>query len=149
MPQLPALTLSTSPVDELEVDALVVPVFRGAIEGPGADTALRALGLADVPRDAGFTGRVGELLHLAAPGTGWGRVTLVGLGRLDRLDEEQVRRAAGAAIRAVAPQAERVATTLALVSPTVATIRAAAEGALLGAYRYDDQRATPDRKSVV
>jgi leucyl aminopeptidase len=138
--KLPSVHVSTAEVGDLDVDALIVPVFRGAIEGPGADTALRALGLSDVPRDASFRGKPGEVLHLAAPGQSWGRVTLVGLGRLDQLSDEMVRRAAGAAIRAVAPNAKTVATTLPLVNPALSTIRAAAEGALLGAYRYDDTR---------
>jgi leucyl aminopeptidase len=138
--KLPSVHVTTAEIGDLDVDALIVPVFRGAIEGPGADTALRALGLTDVPRDASFRGKPGEVLHLAAPSQSWGRVTLVGLGRLDQLSDEMVRRSAGAAVRAVAPKAKTVATTLPLVNPALSTIRAAAEGALLGAYRYDDTR---------
>ena len=143
MPDLPAVHVSTDGPADLAVDALVVPVFRGGIEGPGADVALDALGIEDVPRDATFRGKLGEVLHLAAPGQPWGRVTLVGLGRMDQLTDEQVRRAAGAAIRSVAGKARTVATTLPELNPTVATIRAAAEGVLLGAYRYDDARSEP------
>jgi leucyl aminopeptidase len=140
---LPSVHVTTDGLDTLDVDALVVPVFRGAIEGPGTDTALRALGYDEVPRDASFRGKLGEVLDLAATGQPWGRVTLVGLGRMDELTPEQVRRAAGAAIRHLAPKARTVATTLPLVLPDRPTIRAAAEGVLLGAYRYDDVR--PDR----
>ncbi|MCC5950264.1 MAG: leucyl aminopeptidase, partial [Nitriliruptoraceae bacterium] len=142
MPQLPALHMTTDDLHGLSVDALVVPVFRGGMEGPGADVVLAALGLTDVPRDRGFRGKPGEVLHLAAPGLPWGRVTLVGLGRLDQLTDEQVRRAAGAAIRSLAPTATTVATTLALANASPGAIRAAAEGILLGAYRYDDARST-------
>jgi leucyl aminopeptidase len=137
---LPAVHVTTDELPSMDVDALLVPVFRGAIEGPGADTALRALGYDEVPRDASFRGRCGEVLDLAAPGQPWGRVTLVGLGRMDQLSPEQVRRAAGSAIRHLAPKARTVATTLPLVLPERATVRAAAEGVLLGAYRYDDLR---------
>jgi leucyl aminopeptidase len=137
---LPAIQISTDAPLDLEVDALVVPVFRGAIEGPGAEVALRALGLDEVPRDASFRGKPGELLHLAAPGLACGRLTLVGLGRLDELDDERLRRAAGAAVRALAPKCRTIATTLALANPSLAAVRATAEGALLGAYRYDDAR---------
>jgi leucyl aminopeptidase len=137
---LPAVHITTDAITDLDVDALIVPVFRGAIEGPGTDVALRALGVPDVPRDASFRGKLGEVVHLAAPDQPWGRVTLVGLGRLDQLSDEQVRRAAGSAIRSVAAKARTVATTLALTNVSRATIRAAAEGALLGAYRYDDAR---------
>jgi leucyl aminopeptidase len=140
---LPTVHVTTDAITDLAVDALVVPVFRGAIEGPGTDEALRALDIPDVPRDASFRGKLGEVLHLAAPGQPWGRVTLVGLGRLDELTDEQVRRAAGSAIRAVSRDAASVATTLPLVNPAVSTIRAVAEGALLGAYRYDEARSDP------
>jgi len=140
---LPAVHVTTDGVDELAVDALVVPVFRGAIEAPGAEQALRALGLDEVPRDATFRGRLGEVLSLAAPGQPWGRVTLVGLGRMDELSAEQLRRAIGAAVRHLAPTCRTIATTLVLVRPGADTVRAVAEGALLGAYRFDDCR--PDR----
>ncbi len=140
MPRLPHVHVTTDAVTELAVDALVVPVFRGAIEGPGTDTALRAVGLEEVPRQADFRGKPGEVLHLAAPGQPWGRVTLVGLGRLDELDAAMVRRAAGAATRSLAGTAKTIATTLPLVEVSVASIRAAAEGALLGAYRFDEAR---------
>jgi leucyl aminopeptidase len=144
---LPTVHVTTDAVAELDVDALVVPVFRGAIEGPGTDTALRALGYDEVPRDATFRGKLGEVLDLAAPGQPWGRVTLLGLGRMDELSEEQVRRAAGAAARHLAPRCRTIATTLPLVRADQQTIRAVAEGVLLGAYRYDDQR--PGRDPLV
>jgi leucyl aminopeptidase len=141
---LPVVHVTTDELTSLDVDALIVPVFRGGIEGPGADTVLRALGLSDVPRDASFRAKPGEVLHLAAPGQPWGRVTLVGLGRLDQLSDEMVRRAAGSAIRSVAGDVATVATTLPLANVSLTTIRAAAEGALLGAYRYDAARSAPD-----
>jgi leucyl aminopeptidase len=141
--RLPAVHVTTDDLADLAVDALIVPVFRGAIEAPGTDQALRALGLEEIPRDHGFRGKLGEVLHLAAPGQPWGRVTLVGLGRLDQLSDETLRRAAGSAIRAVRERAATVATTLVLVDPSDAAIRAVAEGALLGAYRYDEVRTDP------
>ncbi len=148
MADLPSVHVTTDPLTELAVDALIVPVFRGAIEGPGTEEALGALGLDDVPRDAAFRGKLGETLHLAAPGQPWGQVTLVGLGRLDELGDEQVRRAAGAAIRAVAERSVSVATTLGSVDPAVGAIRATAEGVLLGAYRYDDARSEPEPRAL-
>jgi leucyl aminopeptidase len=142
--QLPEIDITTTAPLDLEVDALVVPVFRGAIEGPGAEVALRALGLDEVPRDAGFRGKTGELLHLAAPGLACGRLTLVGLGRMDELSDERVRRAAGAAVRALAPRCRTIATTLALASASASSVRATTEGALLGSYRYDEARSSAD-----
>ena len=138
------IEITTEAPLDLAVDALVVPVFRGAIEGPGTEAALRALGLDEVPRDASFRGRPGELSHLAAPGLACGRLTLVGLGRLDELSDEAIRRATGAAIRALAPTCRTVATTLVLTRPSAGTVRAVCEGAILGAYRYDDARSEVD-----
>ena len=144
MASLPSIQISTQAALDLDVDALVVPVFRGAIEGPGAEQALRALGISEVPRDATFRGKPGELLHLAAPGLACGRLTLVGLGRLDELSDERLRRAAGAVTRALAPTCRTIATTLALTNPSLASVRATTEGALLGAYRYDEARSKAD-----
>ena len=128
MSALPSVHVTTDAVGELDVDALVVPVFRGAIEGPGTDTALRALGYDEVPRDATFRGKLGEVLDLAATGHSWGRVTLLGLGRMDELSEEQVRRAAGAAARHLAPKCRTIATTLPLVQPGQAIVHLALPG---------------------
>jgi leucyl aminopeptidase len=142
--KLPEIDITTSAPLYLEVDALVVPVFRGAIEGPGTEVALRALGLDEIPRDDSFRGKLGELLHLAAPGLPCGRLTLVGLGRMDELSEERVRRAAGTAVRALAERCRTIATTLALTSASAGSVRSTAEGALLGAYRYDEARSSVD-----
>lgn len=144
VPPLPRVEVTTDDALGLEVDALVVPVFRGGIETPGAQAALSALGFEDVPRDADFRGRVGELHRLAAPGLPCGQVVLVGLGRMDELGHEVVRRAAGAATRQLTDEAASVALTLPLVKPDAETVAAATEGALLGAYRYRAQRSAPE-----
>ncbi|MFP4636096.1 MAG: M17 family peptidase N-terminal domain-containing protein, partial [Nitriliruptoraceae bacterium] len=148
MADLPDVHITTDDIADLDVDALIVPVFRGGIEGPGADVALRALGLDDVPRDHGFRGKTGEVLHLAAPGQPWGRVTLVGLGRLDSLSDEMLRRAAGSAVRSILGTAHTAATTLALVEGSAEAVRAVAEGAMLGAYRYDEVRTDPAPRTL-
>ncbi len=143
MGQLPDIRVTVDDALEQEVDALVVPVFRGGIEAPGAEAALAALGLDEVPREEGFRGKLGEILHLAAPGLPCRRLTLVGLGRMDELDDETVRRAAGAATRALAESATTIATTIPMVNPGRSSVRAAAEGALLGAYRYTAKQSDP------
>ena len=66
-PLLPDLTVATS-LDDAEAETLVVPVFRGAIAGAGADRALELLGLDEVPRTADFRGKVGETAAFASPG---------------------------------------------------------------------------------
>ncbi len=143
MADLPRVHVTTDDPLSSTVDAVVVPVFKGGIEGPGAEAALAAIGLDEIPRDDRFRGRLGETLDLAAPGLPVGRITLVGLGRMDELDDEQIRRAAGAAARSLAERATRIATTLPLADVSISAARAAAEGVLLGAYRYLEQRSDP------
>jgi leucyl aminopeptidase len=141
-PALLDLAVATS-VAAVEADTLVVPVFRGGIAGPGADAALDDLGLAEVPRTADFRGKVGEVSVVANPGGAYGRVVFAGLGRMDELSPETVRRAAGAVARAVLASAQSLVTTLALVDPAPAYVRAVAEGLLLGAHRDDRFRSSP------
>lgn len=140
MADLPTVTVTTDDPLKLEVDALVLPVFTGGIEGPGTEEALQALGIDPLPRDERFRGRLGQTLTLGAPGLACGRVVLLGMGRMDELDEEQIRRAAGAATRALADGTRTLATTVALTDVGPLAVRAAAEGAILGAYRHADQR---------
>ncbi|MDQ4130226.1 MAG: leucyl aminopeptidase, partial [Actinomycetota bacterium] len=148
MATLPSLRVTSTDPLQLAVDALAVPVFQGAIEAPGTELALRALGLAEVPRDARFRGKLGEIQSLAAPGLPCGRVILLGLGRMDELRDETIRRAAGSLTRALAHEVRDVATTLPLVHPSVGTLRAAAEGALLGAYSFDRYRSIPEARPL-
>lgn len=140
------LNLRVTTVDPLQlaVGALAVPVFQGGIEAPGAELALRALGLREVPRDAGFRGKLGEIQTLAAPGLPCGRVVLLGLGRMDELGDEAIRKAAGSLTRALVGEVREIATTLPLVHPSLSAVRAAAEGALLGAYRFDRYLSAPE-----
>jgi leucyl aminopeptidase len=129
------LTVSAVTGDPLqtEADLLVVPVFKGGIEGPGAGPVLNAVGLDDFPVTPSFRGDIGQHLLLAAPGLSVSGVVLVGLGRMDATNPERLRRAAGVAARACR-RVERVVTTLAEVHAHRAAIEAITEGFLLGAY---------------
>nr|MDP9497745.1 leucyl aminopeptidase [Actinomycetota bacterium] len=78
-------------------------------------------------------------------------VVAVGLGpQADRYDAEVLRRAAGEGVRALAGSARRVALALALTTPGAESLRAVAEGALLGAYAFtrfrSDASATQARR---
>jgi len=148
VPDMPALDVTTDDLLDLDVDTLVIPIFRGGIAAAGATDTMEALGLSGVPRDDEFRGKVGQTLVLAAPGLKADRVVLAGLGRLDELTDETLRRAAGAALRAVAAKAKRVATTLAEVNPGQDAVRAVAEGALLGAHRDVRYRSKPEPTTV-
>jgi leucyl aminopeptidase len=145
---LPTLDVTSRDGLELDVDVLVVGVYRGGFEAPGAAPALEALGLPEVPRDAGFRGRLGEVRELAAPGMPFRRLVLVGLGRMDETTPATLRRAAGAASAAVATTATSLATTLVLANPVAASVRAVAEGAALGAYRFTEARSQPQATTL-
>ncbi len=112
---------------------------------PGAENIDAALDgrLAETLAQLGATGKAGEHHRIATFGaTGAPVILAVGLGDAPRtrranLDPEQIRRAAGVALRALAG-ANHVALTL----PTSGSqgIRPIAEGALLGAYAYHRYR---------
>ncbi|MGV9854813.1 leucyl aminopeptidase [Streptomyces sp. NPDC003442] len=139
-----ALTLSTSSAAALRADAVVVGVAKGA-KGPvvavGAEAVDKAFGgkLAAVLETLGATGAEGEVTKLpAASGLKAPVVLAVGLGEVpakgDGYDAETLRRAAGAAARALSGS-KKGAFALPIEDPADAT--AVAEGALLGAYTYD------------
>ncbi len=151
---LPPLTLVRS--RPRDTDALVV----GLAEAAGAPTLV---GLPDdldkafakrfgttVAKQAaslGATPRLGTTVVL--PGPDGLRVVVVGLGDVD-VTPEQIRRAAGNAVRAVAKLAIdgplTVAVSLDAIEPEV--IKGAAEGALLGAYVAARIGATPAASAI-
>lgn len=156
---LPALHLSTSTAVP-EVDTLVVPVLSGPTGpeipavGPVDEAERVALWKSAVA--AGVTGKAGETVPLPAPdGTGVRSVVAAGLGPVDRLTPETVRRTAGAASRMLGVLAReagartgRAASLLGCLgtgdglTPEQATA-AAAEGHALGGYVYPGRRSTP------
>ncbi|WP_432829638.1 leucyl aminopeptidase [Dactylosporangium sp. CA-092794] len=160
-----SLTLVDTDPAELAVDAVVIGVY--AHEGgdaklllaPGGEAVAAAFtdrpggGLAETLRMLGATGALGEVTKLAAFGAVKAPlVAAVGLGPEPAgavPAAESLRRAAGAAARALAGSA-----SIALVLPLadrdapadaelVAGVRAAGEGALLGAYRFAGYRSKP------
>lgn len=132
-----------------DADTVVVGVFRGSFTPPGTAEVLAVLGLdEDLDlRTADFRAHVGEVLVLAGRGERK-RVVVCGLGQLSDLTPESLRRAAGAAGRAIATTATRVATTLALVDPGQPFVRAVGEGLLLGVARDERYRSEPEPTTV-
>ncbi len=127
------------------VDAVVVgvrPGEDGPVPAPGAEAVDAAFdgGLAALLGVVGATGKADEVVRvptrgaLAAP-----LLVAVGLGKQDAGDPaEQVRRASGAAARALSGTARALSTLGAL------DLRAAAEGTLLGAYAFTRYRTAAD-----
>ncbi len=158
------LSLSDSDPAELTVDAIVVGLHSsdggssGPLLAPGAESVAAAFdgSLATTLALLGATGADGEVTKLAT----FGRISApviaaVGLGPVPTTDvvpaPDRLRRAAASAVRALAGSA-RVA--VALPMPEVdltATLRAVAEGALLGTYRFAGYktRTQPGRRDPV
>jgi leucyl aminopeptidase len=146
----------TTPADRVAAELLAVPIAKAGAEpgrrgrptrvlGPGADAVDAALdgGLTAFLDEAGFEGNLGETL--AVPTSGKLRAeaaVLVGVGEVDKLTVDDLRRAA-AAIARRATKAASLATTLASVAPGLPRADAAqavAEGIVLGAYQFLDYK---------
>ncbi|MFI1285384.1 leucyl aminopeptidase [Streptomyces sp. NPDC020858] len=138
-----ALTLSTAGAATLRADALVVGVAKGP-KGPvvaaGAEAVDKAYEgkLAGVLDALGASGAEGEITKLPAPaGLKVPVVLAVGLGSVpekdESFDEEVLRRAAGAAARALHGTKKAA---FALPLDDASAVTAVAEGALLGAYAF-------------
>ena len=147
-----SLSLSSSSAASAKVDAVVIGVLRGPkglLLAPGSDSLVSAFrkGLLPALVGLGATGKADEITRLASLGATTAPVVVaVGLGDLPAkgaaYDTEVLRRATGAAIRALAGSV-KVAVTLGAVGPAAeAQVRAVGEGALLGAYSFSRYRTT-------
>ncbi|MCW2545282.1 MAG: Leucyl aminopeptidase [Frankiales bacterium] len=115
----------------------VVQGPKGLALAPGAEDVAKAFGKGLLPALTGLgaTGKAEEVTRLASLGaTKAGVVVAVGLGKPGSTDHEVLRRATGAAVRALAGSATSAA--IALPVGDVIALRAVAEGALLGAYSF-------------
>ncbi|MFN3707007.1 leucyl aminopeptidase [Microcella sp.] len=129
---LPDVTSTTEPATTIDADALVVFVARTEtgprVLGDASLSELLSPGLGAVAA----SGAAEETVRLPAPdGIAATSILAVGVGS-DTPDAESVRRAAGAALRAL-----KTAPAIALVPPSDDDVAAAVEGAVMGAYRFD------------
>ncbi|MBW8480819.1 leucyl aminopeptidase [Actinomadura parmotrematis] len=133
----------------LDADAIVIGVVpgpEGAVPAAGADGVDQALGgtLAASLAALGATGKAGEVVKLPTLGALPAKVVVAaGLGA--EPGAEELRRAAGAALRALAGTGRAV---VALPIADAADTEAVALGALLGNYAFDTYR-TGERKGLV
>jgi leucyl aminopeptidase len=128
----PDVIRTTDSADTIDSDALVVFVAR-TDEGAQVltDSALADL-LAPSLRAVGATGTAEETVRFPAPdGVAATSILAVGVGGASP-DTETVRRAAGAAARAL-----KSVTELCIAPPNDADVAATVEGAVMGAYRFD------------
>ena len=149
---MPSLSLSRESAATVTAEAIVLGIARGPsgpVVVPGAQSLEAAFDGRLLPALAGLgaTGRAEEVTRLATLGTTTAPVVVaVGLGPVtadgQAYDAEVLRRATGAAVRALAG-ASTVALALAGSGGELATVaRPVAEGALLGAYAFDRYRTT-------
>lgn len=124
--------------EDFAADLLAVGLFKGqAPEGLGGAAA-------EVVSSGDFTGKEGETALLyGQEGLGAPRLLLVGLGRRDRFDLERLRRVSGTVARRARALKLRDAGLTLPIPPTAAVreaAQAAAEGASLGLYRFDQHK---------
>lgn len=134
----------------LTADALVVGVLQGP-DGPeilaGGLPSRLVKRLASVLTALSVSGKADEVIRVPVDGTKAAVVVLTGLGQ--DLGTDPLRRAAGAATRALVGSADVV---LALPADTVENLTAVAEGALFGCYGYrsykSESKAGPETITV-
>ncbi len=142
----PTITATDQPLEKLTADAVVVAVGRGPdgpLPTPGAEAVDRLLGgrLFAALADLNARGGEDEVTRLASFGQGpFPVVAVTGLGAPDAdggYSAESVRRAAGAASRALTGR-RSVVSLLAAVggAPDAERLHAVGEGSLLGAYEF-------------
>jgi leucyl aminopeptidase len=133
---------SASPA-KTRADVVVVGVLKtdkGPVVAPGGEDVATAYGRKFRPllSTLGFTGKAGETVKIPTSGViGSPLLVLVGLGDQAKLGAVAVRRAAGAAARAVNNAAS---VAVALPADTPELVRAVTEGHVLGGYVFDDYK---------
>ncbi|WP_179833716.1 leucyl aminopeptidase [Actinomadura citrea] len=145
-----SISLDSADLTGLDVDAIVigvVPAEAGAAPADGAQALDRAMDdrLTDALGALGATGKAGEVTRLPSLGAVPAKV-IVAAGLGEDPSAEDLRRAAGAAVRSLAGTA-RVA--VALPAAGAEDVEAVALGALLGAYSFDTFRTGNGRKGPV
>ncbi|HET7388958.1 MAG TPA: leucyl aminopeptidase [Nocardioidaceae bacterium] len=143
-------TLRRGAADKTRADVVVVGVVRtpkGLRVAEGGEPVASAYGrrLSPLLSTLGFTGRAGEIAKLPTSGTLRSPLLmLVGLGEQNpaALTPSEVRRAAGAAARALSNAAS---VALALPAGGPEHVRAVVEGFTLGAYTFSSYKSAAER----
>ena len=122
--------------DEILVVGLAIKSAKGGLQIEAGDLALDTKPLMQILADMGATGKTDEIIKI--PGVTTRLLVFTGLGASKpTYDHEVLRRAAGAASRALAGN---TAATFSLPATQNAQIAAVAEGSALGAYAFDEFR---------
>ncbi len=136
------ITIERRPPEQIEADALIVPVFEGRRDD--------RFGAADLFESGEVTGKPQELTLLHhVPGVAAARVLLAGMGKPEKFDAAELRRTIGAAVRSLKSKSvKRIAFALDASTNAPEYAAAAVEGAILGDYEPDRYKTGNDRKSV-
>jgi leucyl aminopeptidase len=136
------ITIGRKPLEQIEADALVVPVFEGSKEARfGAGDLFDAGEIAGKPLEL-------TLLH-HVPGMAARRILLAGAGKLEKFDSAEMRKLAGAAVRHLKSKSvKKIALALGPDHAGADYAAAAVEGAILGDYEPDLYKTGGDKKSV-
>ena len=136
------ITVQRQRADQVESDALIVPVFQGRRDA--------RFGAADLFDSGEIAGKPLELTLLHhAPGVRATRVLLAGAGKPDKFDASEMRRLSGAALRYL--KAKSIKNVAFALEPEFAGddfASAAIEGAILGDFEPDRYKKGDDKKSV-
>ena len=125
------ITIERQPLEQIEAEALIVPVFEGRKEA-----RFGAGDLADAGEVAGKSLELTLLHH--PPGVAATRVLLAGAGKPEKFDCAELRKVAGAAVRHL--KSKSVKTIALALDPEHADgeyAAAAVEGAILGEFEPD------------
>jgi leucyl aminopeptidase len=145
---VPTFAPSTERPTGLAGDVLVLPVFEGPEPGPGVKD-VAGLDLLGLYAATGAKGKLGETLlvpNTGVEGLAAASVLLVGVGKRAEVKPDTVRRAIGKVASQLAKRTS-VATTLPQVVAGRAgadAVQAAVEGLILGAYRFERYKSTPN-----
>ena len=122
--------------DDVLVVGLSAKSAKGALQIEAGDLALDTKALLPLLNDVGATGKADEVIKI--PGTTTRLIIFTGLGKSTATyNNEVLRRAAGAATRALAGNSSA---TISLPAKSAAAVKAIAEGAALGNYSFTSFR---------
>ena len=149
------IRLEVAPLEQVEADALVVPIFDKESPGGGlpSESAQVANDLAggwieELYRSGEFSGKEFETAMLyRPPGIRARRLLVVGAGKSDRFTPAGLRKVTGAALRFLKPKsAPTIALALDAGEAAAEQAAAAVEGAILGDFEPDQLKT--DKKDV-
>ena len=150
------IQVSTQAVSGFDGDVIAVGVFASEAELSGPAAALDEVtggALTDLLRSGEISGAAGEVTILHSLGKFRpNRVAVIGLGRREGFNAARIRRGAAIAARALRKAgARRIGLALGAGSSLDATqtVRAAAEGAILGLYAFSRYKSSPSQAGEI